>query len=166
MPTPAAIASAVDQAVTSCPFTCMVPAFGSYMPARTRINVDLPAPFSPTSAWISPRATSSSAPRFACTGPNDLTMSRRRIAGVDGEADAAGVVGSAMRGVGGTARVVARRERRCGSLPRARHHDTAGDDLLPELLEPRTDLGRDEPLVVLVVDVADTRLGEAILIDA
>ena len=30
------------------------PASGEYTPARIFIKVDLPAPFSPTSAWISP----------------------------------------------------------------------------------------------------------------
>src|SRR5215207_2583644 len=160
MPTPAAIASAVDQRVTSRPFTSMVPAFGSYMPARTRINVDLPAPFSPTSAWISPRATSSSAPWFAWTGPNDLSMSRRRMAGVAG-----GRTESAMRGLkrGARRRALGASGR---SLPRARDHDTAGDDVPPELLESGVDVGWDEALVVPVVDVAHARLGEAVLIDA
>ena len=80
IPTPAAIASAVDQPVTSRPFTSMRPRSGVYIPLSTRMSVDLPAPFSPTSAWISPRATSSDAPRLARTGPNDLSMSARRMA--------------------------------------------------------------------------------------
>ena len=50
MPTPAAIACAVLQPVTSRPFTRTVPPSGAYMPLRTRMSVDLPAPFSPTSA--------------------------------------------------------------------------------------------------------------------
>ncbi len=50
MPSPAAIASAVDQPVTSRPFTSMRPASGAYIPLSTRMSVDLPAPFSPTSA--------------------------------------------------------------------------------------------------------------------
>src|SRR5215203_553718 len=143
MPTPAAIASAVDQPVTSRPFTSMVPAFGAYIPARMRISVDLPAPFSPTSAWISPRATSSSAPRFAGTGPNDLSMSRRRMAGVAAGSGAE----SAMRGLKRGARHRALGASGC-SLPRARDHDTAGDDVPPKLLEPGVDVGRDEALVV------------------
>ena len=53
MPTPAAIASAVVQPVTSrsapVPLgaTSSVPASSPYMPARMRMSVDLPAPFSP-----------------------------------------------------------------------------------------------------------------------
>jgi basic membrane lipoprotein Med (substrate-binding protein (PBP1-ABC) superfamily) len=53
---------------------------GRIVVPSTRMSVDLPAPFSPTSAWISPRATSSDAPRFAWTGPNDFSMSCSRIA--------------------------------------------------------------------------------------
>ena len=81
MPTPAAIALAVSQPVTSFPSTSTVPASGVNMPARTRINVLLPAPFSPIRAWISPLATSNDASRIARTGPKDLAIPRRRIAG-------------------------------------------------------------------------------------
>ena len=111
------------------------------MPASMRISVDLPAPFSPTSAWISPRATSSDAPRLACTGPNDLTMSRE----TDRRAAASGARSAHLR---------------------ARHHDVAGDDVLPELLDARADVGGDQRRVVLVVHVADAVLGEPELIDA
>src|SRR4051794_26152551 len=51
-------------------------------------------------------------------------------------------------------------------LARARDHDTAGDDVLLELLEPGADVRRDQLLVVDVVDVADALLGEAVLVDA
>ena len=47
-----------------------------------RINVDLPAPFSPTSAWISPGSTSSDAPRLARMAPNDLSIPTIRIVGI------------------------------------------------------------------------------------
>ena len=47
------------------------------------ISVDFPAPFSPTTAWISPAGTSSVAPRFAVTAPNRLTMPVIRTAGRD-----------------------------------------------------------------------------------
>ena len=51
--------------MTSLPATRMLPASAWYAPARIFIRVDLPAPFSPTMAWISPvrtdRDTSSSA---------------------------------------------------------------------------------------------------------
>jgi hypothetical protein len=75
IPTPAAIASAVGQPVTSRPSTTTRPASGANIPLRMRISVLLPAPFSPTRAWISPARTSSDASRFARTGPNDLATS-------------------------------------------------------------------------------------------
>ena len=89
MPTPAAIASAVFQPVTCCPSTSTVPPSGAKRPASTRISVLLPAPFSPISAWISPRCTSSDASRIARTGPNDFAIPRRRIAGAAPPAAAA-----------------------------------------------------------------------------
>ena len=39
------------------------------------ISVDLPAPFSPAIAWISPRRSSKSTPRSAWIAPNDLLTS-------------------------------------------------------------------------------------------
>ena len=80
IPTPAAIACAVLHPVASRPFTSTVPASGAYIPARMRISVDFPAPFSPTSAWISPAPTSSEASRLARTGPNALATPSRRTA--------------------------------------------------------------------------------------
>ena len=80
MPMPAAIASLVDQPVTSRPLTSIVPASGLINPPSTRISVDFPAPFSPTSAWISPGWTSSDAPRLARRA-EVLSMPVIRIAG-------------------------------------------------------------------------------------
>jgi hypothetical protein len=40
--------------VTGDPLIKMSPLVGSSSPYRIDINVDLPAPFSPTRAWISP----------------------------------------------------------------------------------------------------------------
>ena len=87
MPTPAAIASAVVQPVTSRAVRLPCGRHRARTSrSSTRISVDLPAPFSPTSAWISPRATSSDAPRFASTAPKRLVDvgepnggSRRRL---------------------------------------------------------------------------------------
>ena len=76
MPTPAAIASAVVQPgdVAAVHFAC-VPASGAYSPPRMRISVDLPAPFSPTSAWISPRRDLERSRRGSPgPAPNDLSM--------------------------------------------------------------------------------------------
>src|SRR5205823_14879264 len=50
------------------------PASGRIAPLRTFISVDLPAPFSPTRAWTSPRHNSRSTPRSACVGPKCLWM--------------------------------------------------------------------------------------------
>src|SRR6186997_560168 len=46
------------------------------------ISVDLPAPFSPRSAWISPRRNSKSIPSTASTLPKCLTMPVIRTAGM------------------------------------------------------------------------------------
>ena len=82
IPTPAPIASFVLQPVTSRPSTSTVPSFGANSPASTRISVDLPAPFSPTIAWISPRATSRVASRLATQSPKAFRMPVIRTAGV------------------------------------------------------------------------------------
>src|SRR5882762_4389249 len=74
MPIPAAIASFVDHPVTSRPFTSTFPASGFINPPSMRMSVDLPAPFSPTRAWISPGKTSSDAPRLARMAPKDLSI--------------------------------------------------------------------------------------------
>src|SRR5260221_11805029 len=50
----------------------MTPRSGRWTPPRMRISVDLPAPFSPTAAWISPNATSKSTPSSATVAPNRL----------------------------------------------------------------------------------------------
>ena len=50
------------------------PASAVTMPARILSSVDLPAPFSPTSACASPSATSKLTPRSALTAPKDLSM--------------------------------------------------------------------------------------------
>src|SRR5215207_7134874 len=42
----------------------------------------LPAPFSPSSAWISPRPASNVAASIAVTSPKRLTIERRETAGV------------------------------------------------------------------------------------
>src|SRR5262245_5778871 len=52
------------------------------------INVDLPAPFSPRRAWISPRRRSRSTPSLAVSDPKRLTMPRSSSA-----SSAASVVG-------------------------------------------------------------------------
>src|SRR5215469_13678675 len=51
-----------------------VPASARYTPARILIRVDLPAPFSPSSAWISPSRTSKSTLSRALLAPNALII--------------------------------------------------------------------------------------------
>src|SRR5439155_1131246 len=79
------------------------------------MSVLLPAPFSPTSAWISPGASSSETPSLASTGPKRRVMprketagasmvretsggGRRRLAGGGGKTDARGSAASRARG--------------------------------------------------------------------
>src|SRR4051794_33347188 len=59
--------------VTSRPSNAIVPASGTWAPARILSRVDLPAPFSPSSAITSPRRTSKSTPCSACT-PGKLLL--------------------------------------------------------------------------------------------
>ena len=47
-------------------------------PVMILISVDLPAPFSPTSAWTSPARSSNDTSRSACTPPNDLLIELSR----------------------------------------------------------------------------------------
>src|SRR5215470_4318546 len=90
---PSAMFSAIDSAGTrrrSCGMVTMpaamasrrpTPRSGRWTPPRMRINVDLPAPFSPTTAWISPNATSKSTPASATVAPNRLPMPSALTAG-------------------------------------------------------------------------------------
>src|SRR5579884_252478 len=66
---------------TGAPSTSIVPPSAGCAPARIFISVDLPAPFSPTSACTSPASTSNVTPSSARTPGNDLTMSRIRSSG-------------------------------------------------------------------------------------
>jgi hypothetical protein len=63
-----------DRMATSTPSREIVPLSGRSAPVSTRTSVDLPAPFSPTSAWISPRARLKLTLSSACTPGNDLSM--------------------------------------------------------------------------------------------
>jgi hypothetical protein len=49
--------------------TSTSPESGMTDPVRILMSVDFPAPFSPQSAWTSPRAMSMLTPRSACTPP-------------------------------------------------------------------------------------------------
>src|SRR6185295_16055442 len=56
------------------------------IPKRIFISVDLPAPFSPKSAWISPEGTASETPFTTRTPSYSLVMSRSSRAGAPGAA--------------------------------------------------------------------------------
>src|SRR4051812_14002561 len=84
MPMPAAIASLGLRKCTSRPSTRMCPSSGRCIPYSVFISVDLPAPFSPTMACTSPRATRSSMSLFATTPGKRLVIPRSSTAsGVD-----------------------------------------------------------------------------------
>src|ERR1700733_10123393 len=70
MPIPRLIAAEGEEISTGWPSIRISPSSGLYRPYRTDISVDLPAPFSPSSAWTSPANTSKSTRSFATTEPN------------------------------------------------------------------------------------------------
>src|SRR6202048_2849471 len=75
----------------------MVPESAGCAPARIFISVDLPAPFSPTSACTSPAFTSNDTPSSARTPGNVFTMPDMRSNGAPG---AAAVTLALLAGVG------------------------------------------------------------------
>src|SRR5580658_11053675 len=69
--------------VTTTPSTAISPASAGSAPARIFISVDLPAPFSPTSAWTSAAVTSKLTPSSARTPGNVFTMPAIRNSGAE-----------------------------------------------------------------------------------
>src|ERR1700689_726780 len=78
MAMPCARASRGPRSSTRLPSILTSPLLAAISPPRTRMSVDLPAPFSPTSAWTSPVCTSKSTPRRARTPPKDFVMASSR----------------------------------------------------------------------------------------
>src|SRR5512132_1483323 len=78
---PLAIASRGEEILTSSPRTRIRPPSAGYIPYSTRIKVDLPAPFSPISAWTSPARSSRSTSSFASTPGKRLVMRSRTTRG-------------------------------------------------------------------------------------
>src|SRR4051794_34534421 len=78
---PFACASAGPDSAISSPRTRIDPASGRSTPHRILISVLLPAPFSPTSAWTSPKSALYAASRGARTPPNDFEMPLASMAG-------------------------------------------------------------------------------------
>src|SRR5215218_7529091 len=81
MPIPARIASAGLDSVIGEPSTSMVPSSGRCTPYRIFISVDLPAPFSPTSACTVPRRTVMLTSWLATTPGKRLVIPLSRTAG-------------------------------------------------------------------------------------
>src|SRR5690606_14356290 len=76
MPMPRLMASDGDEICTGCPLIRISPSSCWYRPNRIFINVLLPAPFSPSSAWISPARTSKLTSLLARTPGKRLVMPR------------------------------------------------------------------------------------------
>ena len=79
---PAAFDSAVEWKSTSSPWKRNVPSSRRWTPATILTSVDLPAPFSPTSAWIEPASARSEPERSARTAPKDFCTPSSSSTGV------------------------------------------------------------------------------------
>src|SRR5258708_5777208 len=98
-----------------------------------RINVDLPAPFSPTSAWISPPSTRSETLRLAASAPKVLVMPRSSIA----LACARSVMGAL-----------------------GRNSNLAGDDVRAQPFGCLAGRFWNQPRITCIVDITDARLAQ------
>ena len=121
---PAAMASAGLRNCNSRPSIRIVPSSGRCSPYSVFISVDLPAPFSPTIAWISPRRTVSSMSRLATTPGKRLVMPRSSTAfgAVLGGGPAAVPAGAPVSAMG-WASPLSVRPRRRGARPHIRVGD-------------------------------------------
>ena len=79
MPRPSA--SAGDWKAVGSPSNSIVPLVGPVTPAMILVSVDLPAPFSPTSAWISPASSVKSTSLIAGTPRYSLVTLRISMSG-------------------------------------------------------------------------------------
>src|ERR1700722_6868360 len=107
------------------------------------IRVDLPAPFSPMSPWIDPRATERDTARFAWTAPNRLSIPRSSSAGTR-DPTGGGLAGSTF--LGGL--VLGDGDRSC-------------DDVGLGLVQAPLHFRGDQLPVVLVQRIVDPVLGQA-----
>src|SRR3954462_4114288 len=101
--------------VTTRPPIAIEPEVTTRSPESRLISVDLPAPFGPITAWISPVRTSSETSATACSPPNRFVRPSARSAA------------SGMAGLAGG-------ERRGGG-PRARHAGCRAESHLEELAD-------------------------------
>src|SRR3989454_8116778 len=81
MPIPSAMALEGSRTLTGLPSTSTSPESGDTSPYRMFISVVFPAPFSPSSAWISPARTSKLMSSFARTPGKRFVMPRISSAG-------------------------------------------------------------------------------------
>src|SRR5512132_2366879 len=126
---PLAIASRGEEILTSSPRTRIRPPSAGYIPYSTRINVDLPAPFSPISAWTSPVRSSRFTSSLASTPGKRLVMRSSTTRGGEPLPPAP----STFVTIPPSPRLAARG---------VRHDDRSVDDLLLELVELLGDVGR------------------------
>src|SRR5688572_6660005 len=129
MPIPSRMAARGPGIATTDPSSAIVPASGWTNPNRQFISVDLPAPFSPTSACTSPRRIWRSTASSASSDPNRLVIPCISTAG----AGPAAATWSFIDGVGGRRR----------SFELAVGDDLAADDAGLDLLELSHDVLRD-----------------------
>src|SRR5271166_3256964 len=78
---PSSMALRVLSMIADWPPRRISPASGAIIPDKTLIMVDLPAPFWPTSAWISPRPSTKATPSSASTPGNCFVRLRTSSAG-------------------------------------------------------------------------------------
>src|SRR5262245_15287696 len=130
IPMPLAIASRGEEILTSSPRTRIRPSSAGYIPYNTRIRVDLPAPFSPISAWTSPARSSRSTWSLASTPGKRLVMRSRTTRG------GVALPPAPSPSVTPLTRPALR------TLGRVGHDDGAIDDLLLELVELLRDVRR------------------------
>src|SRR2546422_10631617 len=86
---------------TTSPSNRTSPESAGWMPAMHLINVDLPAPLSPTSAITSPSRTSKSTSVSACTEPKLLLIPRTASVGATAVGVAEVVAGAVLPGRAG-----------------------------------------------------------------
>src|SRR5438477_920820 len=84
MLTPSACADFTSSSTTGRPSQRIVPSSAARAPERIAISVDLPAPFSPATAWTSPAASAIDTSCSAAWGPKRLVSDRTSRSGGTG----------------------------------------------------------------------------------
>src|SRR3954453_16504688 len=113
--------------------SAIVPAVTTRSPERRLIRVDLPAPFGPMTAWISPVRTSSETSATACSPPKRFVSLSARSAA----SGMAGLAGGERRGRGARPRHAGRGAEshleELANTVRERQHDRDDDQAFGEL---------------------------------